>query len=223
MVTTDTTTAATTASPLVAATRTPAPPRLRRRPALAGLGIALVCFGGLAAGWIVTSMDSSTPVVVAAQDVYRGQVIAADDLAVARIGGLAPSAGIPGADLAATVGQTAATDLPAGMPVPPTSVTGDPLPGPGQSIVGIKLAAGQMPTVVLLPGDRVRVVSTPRTQDDPPASTPAGIEAVVASTSVDELSGDTVVNVVLPEGQAPQVAALAATARAALVLDNAGG
>lgn len=219
---TDTTTAH-TATPLAAAARTPAPPRLRRRPALAGLGIALVCLGGLAAAWIVTGMDSSTSVVVAARDVYRGQVIASEDLTEARISGLGPSAAISGEALAATVGQTAATDLPAGMPVPPASVTTDPLPGPGQSIVGIKLAAGQMPTVDLLPGDQVRVVSTPRTQDDPPASTPTGVEAVVASTSVDEISGDTVVNVVLPEGQAPQVAALAATARAALILDNAGG
>lgn len=219
---TDTTTAH-TATPLAAAARTPAPPRLRRRPALAGLGLALVCLGGLAAAWIVTGMDSSTSVVVAARDVSRGQVIASEDLAEARVSGLGPSAAISGEALAATVGQTAATDLPAGMPVPPASVTTDPLPGPGQSIVGIKLAAGQMPTVDLLPGDQVRVVSTPRTQDDPPASTPAGIEAVVASTSVDEISGDTVVNVVLPEGQAPQVAALAATARAALILDNAGG
>lgn len=218
---TDTTTAD-AATPLAAAIRTPAPPRLRRRPALAGLGIALVCFGGLAAAWIVTGMDSSTSVVVAARDVYRGQVIAAEDLAEARISGLGPSTSMSGEALAATVGQTAATDLPAGMPVPPASVTTDPLPGPGQSIVGIKLAAGQMPAVELLPGDLVRVVSTPRTQDDPPASTPAGIEAVVASTGVDEISGDTVVNVVLPEGQAPQVAALAATARAALILDNAG-
>lgn len=194
---------------------------MRRRPAVAGLGVALVCLGGLAAAWLATSLDNSSPVVVAAHAVYRGQVIGPADLAVANVSGLAASSVLAGDQLAATVGQTAVTDLPAGMPVSPDSVTSNPLPGPGQSVVGIKLAAGQLPAVPLNAGDRVRVVGTPRAQDDPTPSAASSVTAEVASTSADDVSGQTVVNLVVPSTAAPGVAAMAATARVALILDNA--
>lgn len=221
---TDTTTTTQQAgAPDPAPQRAPAPPRLRRRPALAGLALALVALGGMAAAWLATSMDTSTPVVVAARDVSRGQVLAAEDLRVANLGGLPAGWALPGPQVSAAVGQTATTDLPEGMPVPPSSLTTQPLPRPGMSVIGIKLAPGQLPTVPLRPGDRVRVVGTPRTQDDPPASAPAWASAVVASTSVDETSGHTVVNVEMPAQHAAGVAALAATGRVALILDSAAG
>jgi hypothetical protein len=199
-----------------------AQPKLRRRPALAAAGVALVGLGGLTAAFVATSLDSSTPTLVAARDVSRGEVLTEEDLAVARLSGLAAGAALPGGQLATAVGQTAVTDLPAGMPVPPTSLVADPIPGPGQSVVGIKLAPGQLPTVALRPGDRVRVVGTPRAQDDAPGAAPPAAAAVVASTGVDETSGHAVVNVVLPAAQAPTVAALAATGRVALILDDEG-
>lgn len=198
-----------------------AQPRLRRRPAMAAAGVALVGLGGMTAAFLATSMDSSAPILVVARDVSRGEVLTEADLAVARLSGLAAGAALPGGQLATAVGQTAVTDLPAGMPVPPTSLAADPIPGPGQSVVGIKLAPGQLPTVALRPGDRVRVVGTPRAQDDAPTAAPPAAAAVVASTGVDETSGDTVVNVVVPAAQAPTVAALAATGRVALILDDA--
>lgn len=214
------TAATTTTTAPTAAGSQAAPPRLRRRPAFAALGVALVGFGGLAAAWLAASMDASTPVVVAAHDLYRGEVLAADDLTVANLGGLPAGSAITEEQLSATVGQTAITDLPAGMPVPPTSVSPQPVPGAGESVVGVKLAPGQLPMMALNPGDQVRVIATPRTQDDPPTSTPAGVPAVVASTGLDETTGHTVVNVVLPSNQAAAVAALAATGRVALVLDH---
>lgn len=190
---------------------------------MAALGAALVGLGGLAAAWLATSMDATTPVVVAAHDLHRGEVLTAEDLTLASLGGLAPGSALAGDQLTATLGQTTVTDLPAGMPVPPSSVTEQPLPGAGQSVVGIKLAPGQLPMVALNPGDPVRLVATPRTQDDPPTSPPTGLKAVVASTGVDETSGHTVVNVLLPAAQAPEIAALAATGRVALIVDSPAG
>ena len=52
---------------------------------------------------------------------------------------------------------------------------------------------------------------------------PTGLKAVVASTGQDETSGHTVVNVLLPAAQAPEIAALAATGRVALIVDSAAG
>ena len=108
---------------------------------------------------------------------------------------------------------------PSGLPFPSSAVTTDPVPTAGQAVVGILLPAGQAPTVDLRPGARVRIVATPRAQEDAPTSLAAGTAAVLVSTSIDELSGNTIANVAVPAPQAASLAALAATGRAALVLD----
>jgi hypothetical protein len=156
---------------------------------------------------------------VAAAPVLRGQVLTADQLATAQVSGLDAAALTPASELSALVGQTVVVDVPVGAPVPSTAVTPDPLPAAGQAVVGILLPAGQVPTVVLLPGARVRIVATPRAQEDVPTSIGTGTPAVLISTSVDEVSGNTVANVAVPAPQAASLAALAATGRAALVLD----
>lgn len=208
---------AATATPAPAAA--PAPPRLRRRPAVLGLGVALVAAGGLTAAWLVSTSSTTTPVVVAAAPVLRGQVLTADQLTTAEVSGLAPASLTPAADLNSLVGQTVVVDVPVGAPVPTSAVTTDPIPTAGQAVVGILLPAGQAPTVDLLPGARVRIVATPRAQEDVPATIGTGTAAVLVSTSVDEVSGNTVANVAVPAPQAASLAALAATGRAAMVLD----
>ncbi len=210
---------AATATPAPAAATTPAPPRLRRRPAVLGLGVALVAAGGLTTAWLVSTSGTTTPVVVAAAPVLRGQVLTAEQLTTAEVSGLAPASLTPAAELDSLVGQTVVVDVPVGTPVPTSAVTTDPIPTAGQAVVGILLPAGQAPTVDLLPGARVRIVATPRAQEDVPASIGTGTAAVLVSTSVDEISGNTVANVAVPAPQAATLAALAATGRAALILD----
>lgn len=216
--TTSTTPSRTTAAP-VAAPPTPAPPRLRRRPAVLGLGVALVAAGGLTAAWLVSTAGTTTSVVVAASPVLRGQILTADQLTTAQVSGLDPTALTPASELGGLVGQTVVVDVPVGAPVPGSAVAPDPLPAAGQAVVGILLPAGQVPTVDLLPGARVRIVATPRAQEDVPTSIGTGTPAVLISTSVDEVSSNTVANVAVPAPQAASLAALAATGRAALVLD----
>ena len=201
----------------------PAPPRLRRRPAVIGAGLALVAFGGLTAAWFATAAQTSTEVVVAAEPLLRGQTITFDQLSTADVSGLSPTAVTPADQLGSLVGKTAVMDVPAGAPVPGSALSDAAVPAAGESVVGILLAPGQVPTVDLTPGSHVRVVATPRSQDDPPATTPNGVQAVLVSTSVDESTGHTVANVSVPAAQGPAVAALAATGRAALVLDSASG
>lgn len=216
--TTSTTPAPATAAPVTTPTA-PAPPRLRRRPAVLGLGVALVAAGGLTAAWLVSTAGTTASVVVAAAPVLRGQVLTADQLTTAQVSGLDPAALTPANQLGDLVGQTVVIDVPIGAPVPSAAITSDPLPAAGQAVVGILLPAGQVPTVELLPGARVRIVATPRAQEDVPTSISTGTPAVLISTSVDEVSGNTVANVAVPAPQAASLAALAATGRAALVLD----
>lgn len=216
--TTSTTPAPATAAPVTTPTA-PAPPRLRRRPAVLGLGVALVAAGGLTAAWLVSTAGTTVSVVVAAAPVLRGQILTADQLTTAQVSGLDPAALTPASQLGDLVGQTVVVDVPVGAPVPSAAVTSAPLPAAGQAVVGILLSAGQVPTVDLLPGARVRIVATPRAQEDVPTSIGTGTPAVLISTSVDEVSGNTVANVAVPAPQAASLAALAATGRAALVLD----
>lgn len=201
----------------------PTPPRLRRRPAVLGIGVMLVAVGGLIAAWFATAVDSSTPVVVAAAPLLRGQVVTADQLTTGQVSGMSASAITPADQLTSLVGKTVVTDVPAGATVPVSALADEALPGAGESVVGILLPPGQVPTVALRPGARVRIVATPRSQDDPPLTTPKGISAVLVSTSTDESTGHTVTNVEVPAAQAPAIAALAATGRAALVLDTDAG
>lgn len=200
-----------------------APPKLRRRPALAILGIGLIAAGGLTTAAIVTALDSNTAVVVPAEAIYRGQQITAEDLTTAPVSGL-PGAALIGADDADTlIGQTAATDLPAGVPITSGSVTSQPVPAPGTAVVGLLLTPAQVPTVTLTPGDAVRIVATPRLQDDPPGTDQvASVSATVVSTTTDEVSGNTIVNVATASEDSAGLAALAATGRIALILDGAG-
>lgn len=212
--------AATTPSPRPTATaQAPAPPRVRRRPAVVGLGVVLVAAGGLTSAWLVSTTGATTPVVVAAAPVLRGQVLTAAQLTTADVAGLDPGGLTPASALSSLVGQTVVLDVPAGSPIPPAAVTDTPLPAVGEAIVGLLLPPGQLPTVDLLPGARVRIVGTPRAQEDVPRNLEQGTPAVLVSTSVDDVSGGTVVNVAVPAPQAAGLAALAATGRAALVLD----
>lgn len=197
-----------------------APPRLRRRPGLVAVSVVLVGVGASLAAWVTTTVGDASPVVAARVAVARGEVITADDVTVVRISLDPAVATIPGGDADALVGLRAAVDLPAGSLLTPDSVTGEDVPADGQSVVGIALDPGQLPARALRPGDRVRVVSTPREGDDPPVQTPAAVPVTVVSTTVAPDTGLVVVDVTVPQEAAAGLVAAAATGRVALVLDG---
>jgi SAF domain len=196
------------------------PQRLRRRPAVIAAGIALVALGGLTAAWLAAAVSDTTSVLAVRTPVERGAVISDDDLVVASVNPDPNLHTIPADHLSAVVGQRAAVALAAGSLVTPDSVTAQVAPGPGQSLVGITVTPAQMPAEPLRAGDRVRIVDTPRPQDDPPAAAPPALAAVVVSTMFQDDSGNTVVNVTVPQTAAAQLAARAATGRIAIVKDS---
>ncbi|RIQ33609.1 SAF domain-containing protein [Jiangella rhizosphaerae] len=201
-----------------------APPKQRRRPALIGLGVALVALGGLGAAWLATSMSDTVAVIAVREDVARGEQITADDLTTANINADPALDPIPESRENDVIGQYASVDLPAGTLVTENSFSGSIQPGEGQSMVGVAVTTAQLPSEPLRPGDTVRIVDTPNPQDDPPGSTPDSIEATVVSTSTDDETGQRMVNVVLPEVRAPDLAARIATGRIVVILmSRAGG
>ena len=88
------------------------------------------------------------------------------------------------------------------------------------SIVGVGLSSAQLPGEPLLVGDRVRVVATPGVSGEVTAGEPVTIAATVVGVRVNDENGQSVVSVQVPQGDAAELAARAATGNVALVLDS---
>lgn len=56
------------------------PTKSRRRPAVIALGIALVLLGGIGVWWVTTNLTRTVSVMATSVDVSRGETITADDL-----------------------------------------------------------------------------------------------------------------------------------------------
>lgn len=198
----------------------PGPTRKRRRPAIVGLGVALVALGALAMVAITSTLGQTRPVLAVSGDVARGEVIRAQDLTVAEVPvGPTGLRTVASADLGSVVGQRATTRLLPGSLLTPASYAPALEPTAGTSVVGIALTAHQMPTDVLTAGDHVRVVETPETGGALAKAEPVAVEAVVVSASGLPLGDGTIVNVEVDEGEAAVLAARAAAGRVAIVLD----
>ena len=155
-------------------------------------------------------------------DVSRGETITTDDLTTIQLAGGQQVDAVSAADAADLVGTTALVDLPAGTLITSAN-TGDTLAVPsGSSIVGVTLTQAQMPGYQLAAGDNVRVVETPVTQGDPPVETPKSFDATVFTATYDTETQVWVVDLVVPNREAPDIAARAATGRVALVIDSTG-
>ncbi|QAY63194.1 hypothetical protein ET495_08025 [Xylanimonas allomyrinae] len=195
------------------------PPGMRRRPAVLIAGLTLVAVG-VVSGWMVWSRDDTTIEVLAARDgIERGQVIASDDVAVARIPSDLGWAVVPASRLDDVVGKRAAVDVAAGTSISADAVTDIQVPADGYSIVGVELSSKQAPGMGLRVGDRVTVVVTPSAAteaSDVPASTPAEVAGV--SMSVE--TGNTVLDLLVPQAQSALLAARVATGDFAVVLES---
>lgn len=204
------------AAPSVAAS----PVKSRRRPALAALGVVLVVTGGVGAAWLVSDAGGTVSVLAVAHDVPRGHVLEPEDLVTARTIPDAALQVVPSDHLGDLIGQRAAVSLPAGSLLTPSSTTSAVVPGEGQSVVGISLSTAQMPATTLLTGDRVRIVSTPPTQAEPPGEAPDTVQGEVVDVAAPDQAGSTTVDVLVPSLEAADLAARAATGRVALVLGS---
>ena len=201
-------------APAIATTKT------RRRPGVLAAGVALVVVGALGAAYLTQAVANTVQVVAVAQDVQPGEVIERTDLTVADVSPDPALTPVSASRLTELIGQRAAVALTAGSLLTDAAVTEQVLPAAGQSLVGVALQSAQLPAEPLQAGDRIRIVDTPASQAEPPASTPQTIPGVVVSAAPPDDSGQTIVNVTVPSGQAADLAARVATGRIALILDS---
>jgi len=195
------------------------PPKIRRRPVHIVATIAAIFVGAAIAAWGWTATTTSEPVVVARTTIPRGAVITADDLTTTQISGDNTLKVVPGDDLDELVGKRAALDIVAGGLLTPEMATADNMPPAGQSIVGVSLTPAQVPAVTPRSGDKVRLVATTGEGGEISSGTPLTTSAEVIDSSTDEVSGNTVVNVLVPYADAAVLADRASTGNIALVID----
>lgn len=203
-----------------AATALVPPPKLRRRPALIAAAVAAVCIGALLAGWAWTATTNTQEVLVARDTIERGSVIEADDLARVQLSADPALRPVDAGQLESVVGQRAALDIAEGVMLTPDSFTAEVVPADGQSVVGVALTPAQAPGLDLLYGDKVRVVVTPAQGEELPAGTPLTNDATVVGVRTSDETGQTVVDLLLPEVDAAVLATRIATGNIALVLDS---
>ncbi|WP_168217780.1 SAF domain-containing protein [Occultella kanbiaonis] len=181
----------------------------------------MIALGGLTGAWLLSRSGETQTVLVVAQAVARGEAVTATDLTTTELPvDVLNVRTVPSTSLDEVVGAVATADLLAGTVLTPDSITEELVPGPGNSVVGVALTWTQMPGQPIGSGDHVRFVATPPVGGEMPAADPETIEAVVINTQATDAGW--LVNVELPTSSAPQLAALAATARIALVIDTVG-
>lgn len=195
------------------------PPKIRRRPVHIVATVAAIFAGAAIAAWGWTATTTSEAVVAARTTIPRGAVIAADDLTTTQISGDNTLKVVPGEGLDELVGKRAALDIAAGGLLTPEMARADNMPPAGQSIVGVSLTPAQVPAVTPRSGDKVRLVATTGEGGEISSGTPLTTSAEVIDSSTDEVSGNTVVNVLVPYADAAVLADRASTGNIALVVD----
>lgn len=199
------------------------PVKSRRRPALIAMGVALAILGGLGSFYYASTLSNTVTVLETKSDIARGAEITAADLTTLEItGGQGTNAFTPNQS-SQVVGKVASVDLPAGTLVTPKNVGEGLTIKAGQSIVGIALTVSQMPGYPLSAGDSVRVVDTPVAQGEPPATTPESFAATVFTAKYNEKTSQWIVDLVVAESKAADIAARTATGRVALIVDSSRG
>ncbi|WP_239021597.1 SAF domain-containing protein [Nocardioides jishulii] len=182
--------------------------------------VIVTALGCLIGAWAWSASTDTQEVLAARDTIHRGETIEAGDLQriwISRDPLLSP---LPASAFDDIVGQRAALDISEGGLLTDASASDEALPPQGQTIVGISLTPAQVPAMPLYGGDKVRIITTPGVEGTPAPSTPQFTVAEVVSTAIDETTGNTVVNVVVPYADAGVLAAQAATGNVALVLDS---
>ncbi len=207
--------------------RLPQPAR-RRRPALAALGVMLVVGCSAVSASLVLASTDATPVLTVIRSIPAGQVLTSADLGTADISGSGLTAVGAGAR-DGVVGQTAAVELLPGTLLSDAMVTREPVPGPGQAVVGLSLKPGLLPEAELRAGTAVMLVrlaaaagTAAATASEAPGNELLVPRARVLSETSDPTTGGRLVSLLVEESTAAEVARAAAAGTVSLVVIGPG-
>ncbi|WP_409333065.1 SAF domain-containing protein [Trujillonella humicola] len=181
----------------------------------------MVILGALGAAYLASSLGQTSPVIAVAREVPWGQTITAADLVEARVSVDPTLAPIPYADRDQVIGMVAATTLTPGSLLTRGALTEQPLPPPGQQLVGVGVSAVQLPTTPLRAGDDVLLVPVAGSggvEGPAGAGTPRAVEATVVQSGSPGADGLRVIDVLVDAADGPDIAARAAAGGIAIVV-----
>ena len=196
-------------------------PAVNAKLAAVAVGIIVLSVAGAAA--LFSMVSGTSPVVVAAAPLAKGQLIGGGDLTTAAVAADPTVEVLPAEQLPALVGQRAAVDVPAGSLLTSASVTTDPVPGPGRALVGVPVTSAQAPLSELAPGTPVRLVHVPEASGPgigETGQTAAPVPAEVVSSGFAP-DGARVIDVTVAASAAATVSGWAAGGDVAVVVDTA--
>ena len=192
------------------------------------LAALLVVVTGLAVAAWGLHAGQKVSVVTVRGDVVAGHVIERADLTSTAVAGV--SGAIPLSEIDSVVGKTARVSLLAGQVITSAAVVAEPLPGPGEALVGLSLDSSRAPALGLAAGDHVDVVVVPGLQQEgatnPDGSEPSALDLpevladgayVLSSQGEPTAGGQLQVTVVVPSDTAARIAAYSTQNRLAVV------
>jgi hypothetical protein len=191
------------------------------------LAVLLIAGGALTAGYVAQRIGATHDYLGVGRPVGKGAEVTAADLITIRVNdaiGLKP---IAAGKLKSVVGKRAAVPLVPGTLLTPEQLTDNPVPAPGNQLLGLALGEDRMPKGRLAVGASVLLVVTPKkgvvTDQNAPQDLvpPRTIVGTVVDIKPSSKQGDTIVNVEVSTADAPTVAAMHAEDR--IVVTMAGG
>ncbi len=188
--------------------------RTRRNLRWMAVGVLAVCLGGLGAALLYGNLSNAHTVLVVTRTVYRDQVITAEDLGATSAVPAARVETVASDQLETVVGRTALSDLVEGSLLSPRSF-GQPVVEAGSVRIGLRLAAGRLPSAPMPPGTEVLLVPVGRDGAAPPAG--ASVTGRIATAAAVLPDGASIVDVSVAATEAERVVRLAANEQLALV------
>jgi hypothetical protein len=191
------------------------------------LAVLLIAGGALTAGYVAQRIGATHDYLGVGRPVGKGAEITAADLITIRVNdaiGLKP---IAAGQLSTVVGKRAAVPLVPGTLLTAEQLTDNPVPGPGNQLLGLALGEDRMPKGRLTVGSPVLLVVTPKkgVAADPNAPPdlvpPRTIVGTVVDIQPSAKQGDSIINVEVSNADAPTVAAMHSDDR--IVVTMAGG
>lgn len=169
----------------------------RRRWWLLSAAVVMVATAGYGNYALLTAQDERVDVLVLTRNVGWGQAIADTDLGIAKAVPDQPLASVLASDRAQVVGRFARSTLSAGTVLAPTQIVDQPVPGPGEQLIGLSVKPGHLPARGLGAGDLVQV--SPVTGGVGTAAQQAGVpfRARVLGVGPADSSGAVTVDVVV--------------------------
>lgn len=191
-------------------------PGRTRRPLMLAFMVVTIVIGALGAYWLVNRSAERISVVGMADDVAWGSKIESSDLIAVSVVVDPALRVVPWEERTSLIGQLAATDLQAGSLVTARAVMGEPIPGPGQALVGVNVNPKQLPVTDLVARDQVLLVVTGASGNA--AAPDKEIEATVFKVGESEAGGSRTVDVLVPAESAGAIATAAAGGFISIVL-----